>query len=516
MLHDALQEAAARWPDRIAIRDGDGSRSWREVAAEVATAASGLDALAVAPGERVALLASNEPAFLTATFAAARIGAVLVPLNPRLAIPEQLQVLEAAAPRLLLHAEGTDRSAHRLGELADLPCASLPSLLGGDGPAPRPTIDPSASAHLYFTSGTTGRPKGVVLTHDNVLTHARNAVHELGLTAEDRWAHVAPMFHLADAWATVAVTLVGGSHVFLPRFDAARALDLLQHAGVTCTNLVPTMLNDMVRHESAAGRTFPSLRLLLSGGAPIAPRVVEEIEALFACTYAQTYGLTETSPYLTISLLDERHAGLSEDERRAARARTGRPFHGVEVEVVDERGEPVPDDDRTVGEVRARGRTVTPGYWNDLEATRAAFRDGWFHTGDLAVVDALGSLRIVDRKKDMILTGAECVYSTEVEDVLYEHPDVYEAAVFGLPHPRWGEAVQAALVPRAGHSVDVDSVQAFCRERLAGYKCPKALHVLAELPRTGSGKISKRLLRERLAGAPNAGSGATDDRAAPK
>jgi acyl-CoA synthetase (AMP-forming)/AMP-acid ligase II len=240
--------------------------------------------------------------------------------------------------------------------------------------------------------------------------------------------------------------------------------------------------------------------MLLSGGAPIAPELVREVIATFRCEYVQTYGMTETSPYLTLSLLRGHLRSLPLREQLAYRCKTGRAFSKIELEVVDELGRSVAADERTVGEIRVRGPTVAPGYWKRPAETAAAFHDGWLKTGDLAVIDREGYVTIVDRKKDMIITGGEKVYSIEVENVLYEHPDVLEAAVFGRPDDVWGERVCAAVVPRTGRAIDVERLREFCRAELAAYKVPREIELVSELPRTGSGKISKRALRERAAG----------------
>ncbi|HEU4699226.1 MAG TPA: AMP-binding protein [Gemmatimonadales bacterium] len=371
----------------------------------------------------------------------------------------------------------------------------------GEAPLPpsRPPAVPPASsavAHLYYTSGTTGRPKGVMLTHENVAVHALATVAELGLSDADTWAHIAPMFHLADAWATFAITWVGGRHVMLPHFDAAAALGLFERERVTITNLVPTMLNLMVKHPRRDAFDYASLRLLLSGGAPIAPEVVRAIVETFGCEYVQTYGMTETSPYLTLSLLKAHLRALPEAEQLRWRAKTGRPFVAVELRVVDAGMCDVPADERTVGEIVVRGPTVTPGYWNRPDATAEAFRDGWLLTGDLAVLDAEGYVTIVDRRKDTIITGGENVYSTEVEHALYRHPAVLEAAAYGVPDAIWGEVVAAAVVPRPGVACTVEELAAFCAAELAGFKRPRRIDLVAELPKTGSGKILKRALRE--------------------
>ena len=477
-----LEQRAGLHPDRVAVEDGALRLTWSELRARALGLAAELD---LARGERVAYLGRNCAAFLEAYFACAAAGTILVPLNTRATRSELEAILERARPRVLIH--DADRS--------DLPEGPARCVAGSWNPGRFEPVSACAddAAQLYFTSGTTGRPKGVILTHGNVVSHALAASSELDLLDDDVWGHVAPLFHLADAWAVFAITLVGGRHVIAPRFDAREVLDLLVERGVTLTNLVPTMIVRLVAEAEARGVGEHHLRLLLSGGAPIAPDTVRRLLAAFGCEYAQTYGLTETSPFLTLGLLRPHHYQLGPEERLARRCKTGRPFETVELEVVDEEGRRVPADGRSVGEIRARGTTVSPGYWEDPEETARAFRDGWFHTGDLATVDEEGYLDIVDRKKDMILTGGECVYSIEVEKVLMEHPAVLEAAVYALPDPEWGERVQAAVVP-AG-PVEADELLAHCRERLAGYKCPRGIELRDALPRTGSGKLCKAALR---------------------
>ncbi len=494
LLETALRGAA----DDVAVAHGGRSLTYAEMAQEVARCAAVLQKRGIAQGERVALLAHNTPAALVWTFAVAHVGAVLVPLNWRLAPRELATVTEHANVQLLLVEPELLELAERATSRPRLTIAPDGSAPDGSAPgpaAPAVQVDENDAAHLYYTSGTTGDPKGVVLTHRNVCTHALFAIAELGLSRADTWAHIAPMFHLADAWATLALTAVGGRHVFLERFEQGAALDLFERERVTLTNLVPAMLNLMVEHAGADAARFPHLRVVLSGGAPIAPRVVRRITERLGAPYLQTYGMTETSPYLTLSRLSAAQEQLPEEQRFALSARTGRPFMGVALEVVDEAGEPVACDDTAVGEIRVSGPTVTPGYLDNPAATAAALRDGWLYTGDLATIDASGSVQIVDRKKDMILSGAESVYSTEVEAVLFEHPSVLEAAVYGEPDERWGEQVCCAIVLRPGAELGADALIGFCRERIARYKCPRSVRFLEQLPRTGSGKIAKRLLR---------------------
>ncbi len=511
---DCLEAAVAAAPEKIGVVDGEFRLTYCELRERAASLALALRGLGVGDGDRVAILDRNSAEYIEAYFAAAGLGAILCPLNTRLAPVEQAAVLTDAGAKILISRSdqvpavaavlerGTPvERVIRIGPSA----APIPAVAADEYEAlvarhPEPfeavTADPGRVAHLYYTSGTTGRPKGVMLTHGNVCTHAAAAVEELELTDRDVWSHAAPMFHLADAWAVFAITLAAGTHVVVPRFDPDLVLDAFARHGVTLTNLIPTMLNLLAERQQIAPRDCRDLRLMLSGGAPIAPRVVRAVLSVFDCDYMQTYGLTETSPYLTLGRLPPHLAALPFEERLVWKAKTGRPFGPVALRVVDETGRDVPPDGRTAGEILARGSTVTPGYWNRPDETAAAFADGWLKTGDLAVVDTEGFLDIVDRKKDVILSGGENVYSTEVEAALYEHPAVLEAAAFALPDERWGETVAAAVVLRPGLAADADELSAWCRARLAGYKIPRRVFFVDALPRTGSGKIAKRLLRE--------------------
>ena len=493
-----LSDAARRRPADPAVLCGDRRLSYPDLDRLAGTMAERLRAAGARPGDRVAALFPNCHLYLALYFAALRAEAVLVPLNTRLAAAEMRAVLVHSGAVLLA---GEPERVAALGPApagdggwALVPAAAV--VAAGEGAA---VPAPPDVAHLYYTSGTTGKPKGVLLTRANLMAHVRMTLDELAFRREDVWLHAAPMFHLADAWAIWTATAAAATHVVLPRFDAAAAAGRIAADGVTLTNLVPSMLIALLEEAEKTGRAFPSLRLLLSGGAPIAPGVVARVERLLGCAYAQTYGLTETSPFLTFSLLDRELQRLPAGERLRLRARTGRAARGVEVRVV-ERGaagglRDVPADDAAVGEVVARGATVTPGYWRDPEATAEAFRDGWFHTGDLGTIDRRGFINLVDRAKDVIVTGGETVYSTEVENVLYDHPAVREAAVFAVPDEKWGEAVRAAVVLRAPGGAEAADLAAFCRGRIAGYKCPAAIDLHAALPRTGSGKIDKKTLR---------------------
>jgi acyl-CoA synthetase (AMP-forming)/AMP-acid ligase II len=513
LLTEILPRARLLWPDVEAVVCGSESLTYAEVADRVARLAAGLADLGVEPGDRVAVLHRNCHRMLEASFAVVHLGAVLVPLNCRLTASDLAFILDDTSAGVLVADDGWAGLTEEAAAAARRAPTIVWSRLGGrpgDGVdledliaetestgLPDGCADEHDPAAIYYTSGTTGHQKGVVLTHRNNASHALATIAELGLSDRDTWAHVAPMFHLADAWATWAISMVGGRHVMIGAFEPGAVLHELAERRVTVSNLIPTMLNDLVHHADAAETRLPCFRLVMSGGAPISPQLVRRVIETFRCEYVQTYGLTETSPYLTFSLLKEHLTGLPEDEQMRTRSKTGRPALGVSLRVVDDDGRDVPADGRAVGEIIARGDRITPGYWRRPDLTEEAFRDGWFLTGDLATIDAEGYLDIVDRKKDVILTGGELVYTTEVENALCDHPAVLEAAVVGSPDERLGETVTAFVVHRPGVSVEAGELIGHCRGRLAHYKCPRRVENVESLPRTGSGKISKKVLRER-------------------
>jgi len=498
-----LERVRAAHGSRTAVSCKGRSFTYEELARRANSLAHVLRDEGAGAGVAAAVLHGNCHLVLEAYFAAAALGALLVPLNTRLSEREIVSILEDCEARVLICARPFESVARKA--LERMTSSRRPRLLLSLDARIEQSLDREAlapcgggddPAQLYYTSGTTGKPKGVILTHRNVASHARAAVAELDIDGKDVWLHAAPLFHLADAWATWAVTMTGGRHVVLPEFDAGAALDAIDGEGVTITNLIPTMLNRLVHHPDADRGRLKSMRRIMSGGAPMALELLKKIETLFPCEYVQTYGLTETSPYLTLSLLDGKLRSLPEEEQRRYRAMTGRPMRGVDVKVVDGTGREVPRDGRTVGEIMARGPTVTPGYFKQPEETRRAFDNGWLRTGDLAHVEARGFLTIVDRIKDVINTGGEQVYSIEVEGALFAHPAVKEAAVIAVPDDEWGEAVRAVVILREGAAASRVELIAFCRDCMAPFKVPRDTDIVKELPRTGSGKIDKKALRE--------------------
>ncbi len=511
-----FNKAITLWPDQIALVEGEQTFTYRQFGARVAALCSALGELELPLGARVAIIAPNGFKYMECYYAHALTGLVLMPINYRQSAQEIASILkDAEASALIVHPDFTENAVKVAGENKnlkafiwlyqpgkefDLSCPQYfyDQLIEQNEGASLPKHAPAGEdlAQLYYTSGTTGRPKGVMLSHDNVSTHALAAAYELGLSDQDAWFHIAPMFHLADAWSVFSVTWCGGKHVFLPYFKAKEVLETIQVRGVTMLAMVPTMANALVNDENLNSFSYQSLRMFLTAGAPIAPDLVRKIVNAFDCQYVQYYGMTETSPLLTLSLLKGHHESASKEEKIRIASRTGRSFLGVELKVVREDGTDVEADDTEVGEIVARGPGVTAGYWNQPEATEALIRNGWLHTGDLAVIDSEGYVNVVDRKKDMIITGGENVYSTEVEYVLYEHPAVLECAVFGIPDPRWGETVKAVVVKRPEAEVSEASLIEHVKTKIAHYKAPRSVEFISELPKTGSGKIFKRGLRE--------------------
>jgi fatty-acyl-CoA synthase len=515
ILAETLAKAVKLFPRKQAIVCGEGRWTYQEFCRRVYRLSHGLRGLGIGKDDKVAILHPNCHAFLEAYFAIPQIGAISVPVNYRLSPKEIAFILKDSESKVLI-ADSMFRN-----RVTPVPeeIRGVKSILWTGGPPesessidlnyeevleqadgsalPDPPINGEDIAQIYYTSGTTGRPKGVMLSHKNVTTHALGAIAEIHLTDRDVWLHVAPLFHLADAWATWAVTWVGGTHVLVREFDAKVVLETVEREKATLTNLIPTMLNLMVNHPDAGRFDYSSLRVLLSGGAPIAPEVVRKIVETFRCDYIQTYGMTETSPYLTLSILKGHLKKLSDEDQLRFKSKTGREFIGVELRVVDEQGEEIKKNEKEVGEIIVKGDTVTKGYWKLPEETKRCIRDGWLYTGDMAVMDEEGYVTIVDRKKDMILTGGENVYSTEVENVLYTHPAVLECAVVGIPDPKWGEAVKGVVVLKPGQKATEQEIIRFCKERLAHYKAPKSIDFIGALPRTGSGKIHKKGLRDK-------------------
>lgn len=489
---DFLARARALFPTREGVVAGEQRFTYAAFGERCDRLAHALRReLGVVPGDRVAWLGGNTHELLEAYYGVLLAGAVLVPLNIRLAPAELATLLDDCTPTVLFrHPDQVDPGHPTpqvvLGEEHEALLAAQP-----EGPPPPVEVDERAPAEIFYTSGTTGLPKGAVLTHRSLYLHAVHSALTNGLTGDDVVLHTIPLFHV-NGWGTPHyVTGLGGVHVMLPRFDAGEVLRLIAEEGVTRLFLVPAMATALLDHPDLDTRSYPALRQISVGGAPLGRELLGELEARLGCPCICGYGMTESSPTLTRALDKP-----GEPPDPARRATTGLPILGVELSVVDDDGREVAHDGVARGEVRARSNHVMDGYWNAPEATAEVLRDGWLHTGDVATVDPDGYLTIVDRAKDVIISGGENISSVEVEKALTAHPAVLEAAVVGVPDERWGEVPAAFVVLRSGHTADPDELRAFVRDRLAHFKAPREVTVVAELPKSGTGKVVKVRLRQ--------------------
>jgi len=500
-LADPIAHAARIHAGRVAVVDGETRLGYAQLHDRCRRLGTGLVRLGARPGDRIAILAANGHRLLEAFLGVPAHGMVIVPLNTRLAEPELASVLEDCGARVLL----TDRDPEPLGALVDR-VVHVPdeydSLLA-DSPDPiAPCGDENALAALFYTGGTTGRPKGVMLTHRNLVANAFHKTVACSLTGEDVFLAAAAMFHVAGVAPLLGLVWLGATTVTVPSFDPHRCLELVERHRATVAMPVPTMLAALVAAQRSRPRDVSSLRMLGHAGSPIANAAIESAHEAFPhVELAQFYGATETSSIVTCLRHEETFIGTE------LLGSCGRAVPGVAVKVAREDGSDVARGE--AGEIWVRGPNVSAGYWANPAATDAAFARGWYRTGDVGVLREGDHLFVVDRLKDMIVSGAENVYSIEVEDVLHRHPMVVEAAVFGVPDPVWGEAVHAVVVVRGeaagGGERLVSELREHCRRAIAGYKVPKRIELRTEpLPKSGPGKVMKRALREPYWAAPQA------------
>jgi fatty-acyl-CoA synthase len=440
-------------------------------------------------------------------------GAVLLPLNIRLAPPELAYILNDAEVKILFFESQflptveafrlAARSVESFVLLDANPAANwmaprnYEDLLAGAGIHQRDVmqVDENSLAELFYTSGTSANPKGVMLTHRNIYLHALNVAVALQVTGETVELHTIPLFH-ANGWGKAhTTTLAGGAHVMIHQFSPAEVFRLIEREHVQCCCLVPTMAAALLNSPERDKYDLSSLHRVIIGGAASSPVLVREVEDKLGCACISGYGLTETSPVLTFSPL-KANMQLSEVQRHTRQAMAGFAIPGAELRVVDQDGADVPSDAKTVGHVVARGDGIMHGYWRQPEETDHVFRGGWFHTGDLATIDEDRYILIVDREKDIIVSGGENISSLELEKALGTHPSVYEAAVIAVPHEKWGEVPKACVVLKPGSFATEAELFEVCRSCLARYKCPHYIEFHESLPKTGTGKILKRELRK--------------------
>jgi long-chain acyl-CoA synthetase len=482
----SLGRAYRYYAQRTAL-DVDGAAvSFKALHERVQSIAAALAANGFAAGDRLALLLPNSPEYIELVYACSWLGVTAVPINARLSAAEIDRVLLDAKPHGLVRHSSLPKPTVQLPR--ELILDEKP-LEGRNEPCPDPVYDPEAILALIYTSGTTGRAKGVVVTHANILANLDHFSYWMGYREGGVYLHAAPIFHIADFPAMFAAPAFGARQVTIPKFSPQGFCELVERERVTHTVLVPTMLNLLTQMPEGKPYDLSSLEVLAYGGSPMAPELVHRVRKLLPnVKLLQSYGLSETG-FLT---------GLEDKEHVESKLLScGRPCPGIDLRVEDETGKEVAVGQH--GELVARGANVMPGYWNDSEDTALAFRNGMFRTGDVGYQDSEGYFYILDRLKDMIVTGGENVYSGEVEAVIYKHPAVREVAVFGIPDPQWGELVMAAVVLKPGMVLSANDLASHCRQFLANYKIPRRVEFSdTELPKSGSGKILKRILRERF------------------
>ncbi|HEX8338538.1 MAG TPA: long-chain fatty acid--CoA ligase [Pyrinomonadaceae bacterium] len=496
-LRELLEARAAAAPGKVFLfSEADGRRfTYREFDAAVNRAANMLAARGVGKGDAVSLLLPNSAEYVIAYFACFKLGALAGPVNSLLKPEEMTYVVNNSEAKLMLchtefagqadavrsKAEGrTEQVWFNDEREATEGFSDAPGAWGGS------PLTRDDEAIIIYTSGTTGRPKGCLLTHGNLLANARQIVEWLGFDEDDRLLTVMPLFHMnAVSVTTVSALYAGGSTVTCERFSASRFWQVVSEYGVTSFGSVATMLSMLLKTYPEGvpeGLSTERLRFAMCGSAPVPAEVMRSFEETFGCLVVEGYGLSESTCRSTFNPPD----------RRRRPGSCGMPI-GNEMRVVDEEDRELPDGE--AGEIVMRGENVFKGYFKNEEATARAFRGGWFHTGDVGFRDPEGFYHIIDRKSDMVIRGGENIYPREIDELLYGHPAVAEAAAFGVPDPLYGEDVAAFVVPKAGREVSGEELAAYCREHLADFKCPKSVRVVAALPKGPTGKVLKRELR---------------------
>ena len=506
---DFARRARKLYGDREAVVDGDLRLTYEQFLDRCDRWSSVLQTLGIAKGDRIAYIAPNTHALLESFYAAPQIGGVLVPINYRLTADDFAYLINHSGAKIVCaHRDYLDavdgvrsqlKSVENFVALDDARDGWLDYealLAQGSNDFARPRIQENDLLTINYTSGTTSRPKGVMITHRNAyLNSVGTLVHE-HMSCDDRYLWTLPMFH-ANGWTFVwTVTAAGATHVCLPKIDPRRVFELIEQERITMLCAAPTVLISLANaDEELRGNVRSGLRVV-TAGAPPAASTIERLEGELGWKVTQVYGLTETTPFITICEPRAEHEQLSHGARAIIKARQGvELITSGETTVHDDQGAEVPCDGETVGEIVVRGNVVMAGYYKDTPATAQAMREGWFHTGDAAVIHPDGYIEIRDRLKDVIISGGENISSIEVESVLLRHSAVQEVAIVGLPHERWGEAPHAFVVVRRGAAATAEELIEFARSQLAHFKAPQGVTFVDELPKTATGKIQKYVLR---------------------
>lgn len=509
---DFLDRAVALYGEKIAVIDDEKKVTYCELNERVNQLSHGLRDLGVEKGDKVAYLAPNTLEMLEGFYGVFQLGAVMVPLNIRLQPHDYTFILNHSESKILL----VDQELLRLVEPILPELKTIKKVIVHNSKQSsenhlnyeewlaqyskeefsRAIIDEEDIASLLYTSGTTGNPKGVMLTHRNNYLHALSAMHTLRVSDQDTLLHILPMFHVNGWGSPFYYTANGATQVMLRKAMPEIVFEKIQKYGVTIAHMAPTVLNMLLEyHSQYKPQIEQNMRVVIAGSAP-PPAFVGKVEEDLGWDFIQVYGMTEISPLVTTSQIRSQYRELPKEEQYRLKAKAGYSMVGCRVKVVNDDGDEVANNGKEIGEIVTRSHGVMKGYWKNDEATMETIRNGWLHTGDMATVDEHGYIDIVDRKKDVIISGGENISSIEVEGVLYEHPAILEAAVVAIPHENWGEVPHAVVVVREGQIVTEEEVIAFCREKLAHFKAPKSVSFTDELPKTASGKIQKVHIRK--------------------
>jgi fatty-acyl-CoA synthase len=506
-----MRRSRRLYPNREAVVDRERRLTYAQFFDRCDRWSAALQRLGVGPGDRVAYIAPNILPQLESFYAVPQLGAVLVPINYRLTADDFAYIIDHSGAKVvcadadyLAAVDSIRPQLKSVQHFVALQCQAAGWLdyertLAAHEPAfaPPPDISEHDLLTINYTSGTTARPKGVMITHRNAWINVVGTLIHLTLRPGDRYLWTLPMFH-ANGWSYVwVVTAAGATHICLPKVEPSAVFKLVRDEQVTWMSAAPTVLIGLANAPPQVRGEVPPGVHIVTAGAPPAAATIERLEGDLGWEVTQVYGLTETSPFITICEPLPEHATLAPEDLAIVKARTGvELITSGDLRVFDEQGREVQHDGATLGEIVVRGNAVMAGYYRDPEASQKATRDGWFHTGDAAVVLPDGYVEIRDRIKDVIISGGENISSIEVEGVLLRHPAVQEAAVVGMPHEKWGEAPHAFVVLKPGASATEDEIREFARGRLAHFKVPQWVSFVGELPKTATGKIQKFVLRK--------------------
>ncbi|WP_064092928.1 long-chain-fatty-acid--CoA ligase [Rossellomorea aquimaris] len=510
VLTDFLDRAVELYGEKIAVIDDVKRLTYKQLNGRVNQLSRGLRDFGVVKGDKVAYLAPNTTEMLEGFYGVYQLGGIMTPLNTRLKPADYQFILTHSESKVLF----VDEELYPLVQpiLNNVPQLEHVVIHGEERDGhlnyeewrgayskeafERETLEETDIASLLYTSGTTGDPKGVLLTHRSNYLHALSSMHHLRVSDQDTLLHVLPMFHVNGWGSPFYYTANGATQVMLRKVDPKVILEKVEKHGVSVMHMAPTVLNMLLEQYQLHKPTIEqNVRVVIAGSAP-PPAFVRKVEEDLGWEFIQVYGMTEISPLITTSAIRSSELNRPKEEKYRLKSKAGYSMIGSKVKVVDELGEKVPANGKAIGEIVTRTNTIMEGYFKNPDATKQTIRNGWLHTGDMAVVDEDGYIEIVDRMKDVIISGGENISSIEVEGTLYEHPSVLEAAVIAVPHEKWGEVPHAVVVIREGHSLTEEQLIHFSKEKLANFKVPKGITFTKELPKTASGKIQKVVIRK--------------------